>query len=373
VQDEQDRRAREIAVLAQHFPGNARVTFGQAELLFDIREQLLPSGMQQECGDVAPIEAMASQEAVDEAGNLLADQLGNVLREDDVESGVTEIETHRVQRLRKRIGLGVQDVRAVLAAARYERRSGTIAEEHARDEIRLRRVVALERQRGKLDRDDERRLVRKCADELPGTRERHGARGAPKLGHGKPPDIGTESHQVDEVCVERRDHESGARDRDDHVHVARAQAGAPQRGVRGFATETNRVLLILDRGLRQGTAFDEVLDGKDRMPLIDAGVVDHRHHRVEAPPFEPENAPHVKLHAVARERVGRKSRRGSRDGSHRGGPSGCAAVRPSARTRRVVHQRTGQRTQNGVRAVSREDRRKGRPSVSLDYRRFHNS
>src|SRR5690349_23406047 len=88
VQDEQDRRAREIAVLPEHFPGNARVAFAQAELLLDVREQLLPSGMQQECGDVASIEAVASQEAVDEPGNLLADQLGNALRADDVESGL---------------------------------------------------------------------------------------------------------------------------------------------------------------------------------------------------------------------------------------------------------------------------------------------
>ncbi len=105
LQDEKNRGAREIADVAENIPGGLCVTFAKAQFFFDIAQQARAARMQNPSFNVFLFAAVAFEEAVHQAANLPADHLGDVFREQNVESRITQVETHGVQRIRERVGL----------------------------------------------------------------------------------------------------------------------------------------------------------------------------------------------------------------------------------------------------------------------------
>ena len=64
VKNEQNRRARQVAVLVEHFPRQLRVAPTEPQLLLDIRQQLLSAGMQEERRDLRSREAAAREKVL---------------------------------------------------------------------------------------------------------------------------------------------------------------------------------------------------------------------------------------------------------------------------------------------------------------------
>ena len=104
--------------------------------------------------DVFLFLAVATEEPVDELADLRADHFRHVLGQQDVKAGIAQVEAHGAERVRKRVGLGHQDLRAFYFSSGDEHRRGAVAEQDRRDQVRLGNILALERERGELDRDD---------------------------------------------------------------------------------------------------------------------------------------------------------------------------------------------------------------------------
>ena len=150
-----------------------------------------------------------------------------------------------------------------------------------------------------------------------GAAQRHGSGGTAQFGEGHAPHIRTKTHQVDEMGVERRNHEPGARDGDDKVDVFRPEAGAFQAFLRRFPAQFHGMLDVFVVRFRKRTRLDGVVDGKDGVPLVHLRVVHDAHHGFQAPLGNIEDAPHVILHVVAGDRVRRKRRGcGGNSGRH---------------------------------------------------------
>ena len=103
--------------------------------------------------------------------------------------------------------------------------------------------------------------------------------------------------------VERRNHESRTRHRDDHVDIARLQTGFLQARRRDALPEHHGMLLVLAAGLFERSRFDDLLDRQNGVVVSDPRVVDHSDHRVGAPAVETEHAPDVVFHVVACQRI----------------------------------------------------------------------
>ncbi len=157
-------------------------------------------------------------------------------------------------------------------------RCGAIAKEDRRNQIGLRDVLALERERSQLDGDDQHVPAGFGLQVIGRTRQPHGARGAAQFRERHAADIRTESHQVNKVGVQRRNHEARAGDGDDQVDLIGPQARALQAFFRGFPSELHRMLDVFVVGLRQRAGFDRVVERKDGMPLVDLGVIHDAHH-----------------------------------------------------------------------------------------------
>jgi len=140
------------------------------------------------------------------------------------------------------------------------------------------------------------------------------------------PDIRAESHQIDEVSIQRRDHEARAGYRDDHIDFIGPQARALQALFRSFAAELHGMLDVFVVCLRKRARLDDVVEGEDGVPLVNLGVIDDAHHRFEAALGNVKDASHVYLHVIARDGVGRErgGRRG--DGGIRGWGSFCGSI-----------------------------------------------
>jgi len=119
------------------------------------------------------------------------------------------------------------------------------------------------------------------------------------------------------VGVERRDHEAGAGDGDDEVDVLRLGAGALQAALSGLAAELHGVPDVLLICFLEVAGLDGVVDGEDRVALVDLSVVDDSHHGFEAALGNVEDAAHVVLDVVASDGVLGERRGGRGDGAVR--------------------------------------------------------
>ena len=154
--------------------------------------------------------------------------------------------------------------------------------------------------------------------EIGGASQSHRAGRAAQLRERHAPDVGAEAHQIDEVRIERGDHETGAGNGNDQIDFVRAQPGALQAFFRRFAPQLNGMFDVFLVGLHQRAGLDDVIDGENGVALVHLGVVDDAHHGFELALGNIEHAAHVILHLVARDGVRRQGRRGRGDRAVRG-------------------------------------------------------
>jgi hypothetical protein len=115
--------------------------------------------------------------------------------------------------------------------------------------------------------------------------------------------------------VERRNHESSTRDRNDQIDIRRLKAGTLEAFLGCFAAEFNGVFYVLFIRLREGPGLDGVFDGENSVTIVNAGIVHNTHHGLELTLGNIEDAAHVIFHVVATNRVGWKRRRRCGDGA----------------------------------------------------------
>jgi hypothetical protein len=133
-----------------------------------------------------------------------------------VEAGVAEVEAHVLERVGEEAAPCGEHLRSRTpggkgsAAASHHGRRRSVAEDEARDYVRHRRIVDLERERGDLDGDHERGRRRAGAQEVAGAADRRGSPGAAELGDRDAPHVSPHAHPVDQERVERRDREARA-------------------------------------------------------------------------------------------------------------------------------------------------------------------
>lgn len=197
LKDEENGGAGEIADVAEDVPGRLGVALTETELLLDVAEEASAAGVEDPAFDVLTGFAVALEEAVDEIVNAFADHLRDVFGEEDVESGITEVEAHGAEGIGEGIGFGDKDPGTGAVLASDDDGGGAIAEEDGGNEIGLGDVLALESKGGELDGDDEDVGARVGLDEIRGAGDGHGTGGATKLGERHATDIGAKAHQVD--------------------------------------------------------------------------------------------------------------------------------------------------------------------------------
>ena len=76
------------------------------------------------------------------------------------------------------------------------------------DQVRRRQVGALHAEAGQLDGDDQRARAREADQEVVRPRQRRRAARAAELGDRQPAHVGAQPELVDQVGVERRDHDA---------------------------------------------------------------------------------------------------------------------------------------------------------------------
>src|ERR1700757_3370848 len=105
--------------------------------------------------DVLACFAVALQEAVDKFLDLRANHFRNVFRQQDVKTGIAQIETNGPQRIRECVGLRDQYARPWSILSGYGHRRGSVAKQDGRNQIGLRNVLALKSERREFDRNNQ--------------------------------------------------------------------------------------------------------------------------------------------------------------------------------------------------------------------------
>src|SRR5690348_14562917 len=104
--------------------------------------------MKEKRGKILAPQPLPAEEAIHQSLDLLADQLRHILRQHDVEAGIAQVKTHGVQRIRKQKTLRRQDSWPLSVTPGDHDAGRTIAEQDRRDQVGLRKILALKRQRG---------------------------------------------------------------------------------------------------------------------------------------------------------------------------------------------------------------------------------
>src|SRR5579864_3523402 len=92
--------------------------------------------------DVAALLPMTLQKSVHQPLYPRADHLGNILRQQNVKSAIAQIESHRAERIGKRIRLRNQNHRPTHFSSAHYDSSRPVTEQNRRDQVRLRNVLA---------------------------------------------------------------------------------------------------------------------------------------------------------------------------------------------------------------------------------------
>ena len=150
-----------------------------------------------------------------------------------------------------------------------------------------------------------------------GASESHRARRTAEFRERHAANVGSKTHQIDQMGVERRNHEPGARHRDDQVDVLGLETRTLQTALGSLAAELHRMLHILIVRFLQVARLDGVLDRENRVPLVDLRIVHDGHHRFQAALGNVEDPAHIKFHVFAGDGVLGQSRSNRRDGTVR--------------------------------------------------------
>jgi hypothetical protein len=117
--------------------------------------------------------------------------------------------------------------------------------------------------------------------------------------------IGTKTHELDEMGIQRGDHKAGARNGDDQIDFVRTEIRALQALFRGFTPKLYGMLDVFVVCLAQRAGLDSILNRKDGVALVYLRVVHDRHHCFQTPLGDVKNPTHVIFHVIARNAVGR--------------------------------------------------------------------
>jgi hypothetical protein len=112
---------------------------------------------------------------------------------------------------------------------------------------------------------------------------------------------------IDQVGVQRRNHESRARDGNDEIDLIGAEVRATEAFLGGLAAELHGMIDVLVIRLGEGARLNGVVDGEDGVTLVDLGVIDDSHHGFEPPLGNVKDATHVVFHVVTSDQIGRES------------------------------------------------------------------
>ena len=330
VQHEQHRCARLVAVGAQHVPRRLGRVARQAQPVLDGAQDLLATRVQHEAGELVPRQPGARRQPLDQRHDLALEQRRDVFRDHRVKAILVQVEPQRARRAREDVAQRLEHAHARAVAAPAEHRGrGAVAEQRARDQVGRRGVVALQAQARQLDGDDQHARVGEAAQEVVRARQRRRAADAAELGDRQPAHVAPEAERVDQVGVDRRDHDAGARRRDDQVDVAGRDARLGERPRRHLARQRGRVASIVLRGFGQRFADADLLHRVHAVAVVDLRVLEQRHDRVHAPAVDRQQSAQRARHLRLPRRV-RGDRRRRRDNRRASGDPHGAKLRPGA-------------------------------------------
>src|SRR5882762_1721736 len=175
LQNKQHAGAGKISEPAQHVPRNFGVGACQFQFRFHEGEQLLTAGMQKKCGNVAALQPVARQKIVGQASDLFPDQFRNILGENNVETGIAQVKSHRVQRIGKEKTFRSDDARPTRFAARNHHAGRAVSEQYRGDKVRLGEILALKCERRQFHCHEQRGPIGKRGQVFPGASEARSA------------------------------------------------------------------------------------------------------------------------------------------------------------------------------------------------------
>ena len=190
--------------------------------------------MQNPALDLLALPAVAVEEALHQPADLSADHFRNIFCQQDVESGIAQIKAHRSQRIGKRVSFCFENLRSPHLFPADHHGCRAVTKENRRNQVGLRNVLALKSERWQLHRDDQDVSARLGLQEIGRPAQGHGARSATEFRERHAAHVRAEAHQIDQVSVQRRNHEARAGHRDNHVDFIWLQARALQAFFRRF-------------------------------------------------------------------------------------------------------------------------------------------
>ena len=255
--------------------------------------------------DVLALEPLRRQEGLRHLAHHLSADLADVLRQDDARPPTRILEPHRVQVLGAE-ECAVGDDRWPGAFRRQRRGPRAVGEDRVRDGA-LEPVVEEVGGGADLRGDDEGAAAGERAQVVRRLLEGHHRRGAARVAHVDPLDIGPAAEAADQVGVEAGREPSGARRRREEIHVARLPAGTRERTARCRLAQLERA------------APEPVLQSVHALVRAERGGVDIEVTPLDLTPAEEALALGV---AVARERqqVGLREAMSRRRGRDTGDP-----------------------------------------------------
>ncbi len=277
----------------------------EPEEIVDGVEDLAPARVEEEVAQVAAADAVLLEEGVDGGGQLALEELRHALVENDRESLIGDAEPHHLRGVVEEVGAGVEDLEAA-AVAPHQRRRAAVAEQRRRYQVRHREIAQQVGHRRDLDRDDGDLVVGIRAQVIVRAGERHRSRRAAELGEGQASHVGAQTEVVDQVGVERRDHETGAGGGDEDVDLLGPRRSLLQQVAEELDAEAAALLDVDVVAPFERAMVEQDVDVANQPSRLDAGVVEQRERLVEERHLAVEEATGEIAHLLALELVRRQ-------------------------------------------------------------------
>ena len=175
-----------------------------------------------------------TDELTDEGGEVGLEEPGQLARHHDPETVVGAFEAERVDARCDQLMTRPADPDAAGDRSGAEhRRAGAITEDEHAQQVVGGGIGRPERQRRHLDRNHQRRLIAMGAHPVGRPAECRRAAGTPEVHERHAPDIAAEAEMVDQLHVDAREHEPGARRHNDQPDVRDRRARIQDRSLRG--------------------------------------------------------------------------------------------------------------------------------------------
>ena len=173
-----------------------------------------------------------------------------------------------------------------------------------RHQVGEREVGALQAEARELDRHHQHARGREPEQEVVRAGQRRRAARAAERGDRQAAHVGAKAELVDQVGVQRRDHDPRARHRDDQVDSRRRDAAARASAAAAtFRPSAQGVFAVARLALAQRARPSELGDRLDAEAALDGGVIEERHHRVHPRGASGSSRAQLLLHLVLRGRI----------------------------------------------------------------------